>query len=213
MAQLPPAISLRLKGKNMFGAAMTVIDELCAENAALRAREEKLAVENRRLLDHVAKLEAKLGRPAKTPRNSSVPPSQERNRMAGRKMRGPEPPHAAARHPGAHRLLCDNPTAVKRLRTATCPHCAADVSGVEQSAGRDIRPCRDPAGPGGDQRVWCCGTGHARAVARRSRRPRRRGWSRGRRSGRICGPRCCICDTAMRSRTSGRRRFWTCSSG
>src|SRR5215208_3585757 len=76
MAQLPPAMSLRLSGNNTFGAAMTVIDELCAENAALRAREEQLVAENQRLLNHVAKLEAKLNRPAKTPKNSSLPPSQ-----------------------------------------------------------------------------------------------------------------------------------------
>ena len=47
--QLPPAIAIRLKGKNSFNVAMTVIEELCAENAALRAEKEKLAAENKRL--------------------------------------------------------------------------------------------------------------------------------------------------------------------
>jgi hypothetical protein len=93
MAQLPPTIALRLKGKNTFDAAMTVIDELCAENAALRAREEKLVAENQRLLDQVAKLEAKLGRPAKTPKNSSVPPSQAAKPNGGMGWDArPEPP-------------------------------------------------------------------------------------------------------------------------
>jgi hypothetical protein len=56
---------------------MTVIEELCAENAALRAETEKLAAENKRLQDQLAQLQAKLGRAAKTAKNSSLPPSQE----------------------------------------------------------------------------------------------------------------------------------------
>jgi transposase len=148
MAQLPPAISLRRKGKNTFDAAMTVIDELCAENAALRAREEKLVAENQRLLDQVAKLEAKLGRPAKTPKNSSVPPSQAAKPNGGM---GFEAGAAATRtrrsHPGAHRPLCDSPTEVRDLRMAACPHCHADLSAVEQSQGETYDHVEIPLAP------------------------------------------------------------------
>ena len=60
MSQLPPAIAIRLKGKNSFNVAMTVIEELCAENAGLRAEKAKLAAENKRLQAQLAQLEAKL---------------------------------------------------------------------------------------------------------------------------------------------------------
>jgi hypothetical protein len=36
MSQLPPAIAIRLEGKNSFNVAMTVIEELCAENSGLQ---------------------------------------------------------------------------------------------------------------------------------------------------------------------------------
>jgi hypothetical protein len=71
----PPA-SWGSRGKTSFNVAMTVIEELCAENAALRAETEKLAAENKRLQDQLAQLQAKLGRAAKTSKNSSLPPSQ-----------------------------------------------------------------------------------------------------------------------------------------
>src|SRR3954465_15193131 len=77
MSRLPAGIAIRLEGKASFNVAMTVIEELCAENAGLRAEKEKLAAENKRLQDRVAQLEAKLRRPAKTSKNSSLPPSWE----------------------------------------------------------------------------------------------------------------------------------------
>src|SRR4051812_31723023 len=77
MSQLPAAIAIRLEGKTSFNVAMMVIEELCAENAALRAETEKLAAENKRLQDQLAQLQAKLGRAAKTSKNSSLPPSQD----------------------------------------------------------------------------------------------------------------------------------------
>jgi hypothetical protein len=85
MSQLPPAIAIRLKGRNSFNAAMTVIEELCAENAGLRAEKEKLAAENKRLQAQLAQIEAKLRRPSKTSKNSSLPPSQETKPNGGAK--------------------------------------------------------------------------------------------------------------------------------
>src|SRR5690349_1401894 len=110
MTQLPAAIGVRLQGKTSFTVAMTVIEELCAENAALRAE--------------------------KTSKNSSLPPSQETKPNGGANGEpATDKPQPRRGHPGAHRLLCDNPTAVKDMRAEVCPHCAADVSGVEQSEG------------------------------------------------------------------------------
>jgi len=100
---------------------MTVIEELCAENAALRAETEKLAAENKRLQDQLAQLQAKLGRAAKTEKNSSLPPSQETKPNGGANGEpATDKPQPRRGHPGAHRLLCDTPTAVKDLRAAVC---------------------------------------------------------------------------------------------
>jgi len=128
-----------------------LLQQVQDENAALHAENGRLRAENERLRGEghakdaeierqraeIAALQARLGRPQKTPRNSSVPPSQGAKPNAAA-----NPPAAPARprrgHPGAHRPLCDNPTAVKDMRTATCPHCAADLSGLG-SRSRDTR--------------------------------------------------------------------------
>ena len=154
MSQLPAAIAIRLKGKTSFTVAMTVIEELCAENAALRAEKEKLAAENKRLHDQLAQLQAKLGRAAKTAKNSSLPPSQD-TKPNGEANGEPatDKPQPRRGHRGAHRLLCDNPTAVKDMRAEVCPHCAADVSGVEQSEGETYDHVEIPLAPAVTTRV------------------------------------------------------------
>lgn len=91
------------------------ITALTRECEALRAR--------------VAELETKLGLPAKTPDNSSTPPSK-----------GQKPSAAAAAkpktraHPGAHRPLHPNPTTKRDILAAACQHCGADVSQRPQIA-------------------------------------------------------------------------------
>src|ERR1700759_1730781 len=111
MSQFPPAIAIRLKSKTSFNVAMTVIEELCAENAGLRAEKEKLAAENKRLQAQLAQLEAKLRRPAKTSKNSSLPPPQETKPNGGASGEpATQKPQRRHGHRGAHRLLCDNPT-------------------------------------------------------------------------------------------------------
>ncbi len=86
-----------------------------AENVSLRAR--------------VADLEAKLGLPPKTPDNSSTPPSQ------GHKASGDTTAKPKGQvHKGAHRPLHPNPTAKRDVMAEQCQHCAADVSGVVQTA-------------------------------------------------------------------------------
>ncbi len=72
-----------------------------------------------------AKLETKLGLPPKTPDNSSTPPSQ--GHKAWSKPKGQA-------HAGAHRPLHPNPTVKRDVMAAQCQHCAADVSGVAQTA-------------------------------------------------------------------------------
>jgi transposase len=103
---------------------MALIAELRAELVVLRKRIAELEKEN-------AELRAKLGKPPKTPDNSSVPPS------LGRKASGqPETKRKGKRksHPGAHRALHPNPTHKLEVKADYCEHCQADVSQKPQMA-------------------------------------------------------------------------------
>jgi transposase len=81
------------------------------------------------LTKRVEALEAELGKPPKTPDNSSVPPSQ------GHKANGEsETKPKAKSHAGAHRPLHPNPTRRRDVLTDRCEHCRADVSAVPQAA-------------------------------------------------------------------------------
>jgi transposase len=123
-----------------------LLEQVQDENAALHAENGRLRAENERLRAEIAALQARLGRPTKTPRNSSVPSSQAVKPNAS----GPPaatPAHPRRGHAGAHRPLCDNPTEVKDMRVGTCPHCAADLSGMEQSAGETYDHVEIPLAP------------------------------------------------------------------
>jgi transposase len=81
------------------------------------------------LTKRVEALEAELGKPPKTPDNSSVPPSQ------GHKASGEsEPKPKANPHAGSHRPLHPNPTRRRDVLADRCEHCRADVSAVPQAA-------------------------------------------------------------------------------
>jgi transposase len=77
----------------------------------------------------LADLEAKLGKPPKTPDNSSIPPSQgqkpsrQERRAAARKGR-----------PGVARALAENPDQVIEARAEACPHCAHELGAEDQEA-------------------------------------------------------------------------------
>jgi transposase len=96
---------------------------------ALIERINSLIAENAELKERVARLEAKLGQPPKTPDNSSLPPSQ------GHKASGEAPSKPKGKpHAGSHRVLHPDPTRTFDVRAEHCPHCAADVSTVIQTA-------------------------------------------------------------------------------
>src|SRR5450759_1338852 len=81
------------------------------------------------LTKRVAALEAELGKPSKTPDNSSVPPSQ------GHKASGESEPKPKAKpHAGCHRPLHPNPARRRDVLADRCEHCRADVSAVAQAA-------------------------------------------------------------------------------
>ncbi|HEV7463974.1 MAG TPA: IS66 family transposase [Methyloceanibacter sp.] len=96
---------------------------------ALIDRINVLIAENAELKERVARLEAKLGQPPKTPDNSSLPPSQghKASEEAASKPKGKP-------HRGSHRELHPDPTRTFDVRATHCPHCAADVSTVVQTA-------------------------------------------------------------------------------
>lgn len=86
---------------------------------------DQTALLEKRLTD----LEAKLGKPLKTPDNSSIPPSQghkpnrAERRAAKRKGR-----------PGVARALAENPDHVIEARAQACPHCAHGLAPEDQEA-------------------------------------------------------------------------------
>ena len=88
---------------------------LTREMAVLRAR--------------VVELEAKLGLPAKTPDNSSTPPSQGR-KASGEVTKKPE----RKAHAGTHRPLHPNPAHRRDVMASSCQHCGTDVSSLPQTA-------------------------------------------------------------------------------
>jgi transposase len=81
-----------------------------------------------RLTKRVAELEARVGLPAKTPENSSVPPSQGRKpsvpRRKGRRRKG---------RPGVARALDPEPTAVHEVYADCCPHCRGELAAAAQA--------------------------------------------------------------------------------
>jgi transposase len=97
--------------------------------ATLLARVEALMAENAELRRRVGELEAKLGLPPKTPDNSSTPPSRGQ-KTSGETTNKPK----GQAHAGAHRPLHPHPTSKRDVMATHCQHCAADISGVAQTA-------------------------------------------------------------------------------
>lgn len=80
------------------------------------------------LTKRIEALEAKPGKPAKLPDNSSLPPSQ------GQKPNRAERRAAKTRkgHAGAFRRLSETPDRVVETRAAACPHCDQALSAKDQ---------------------------------------------------------------------------------
>ena len=75
-----------------------------------------------RLTERVAELEARLGKPPKTPGNSSVPPSR------GNKASEPAAMKAKSKvHPGSARSLDPEPTRTQHVFASACSCCGCDV--------------------------------------------------------------------------------------
>ena len=102
-------------------AQAQVIAQQNAQNAALTATISRLE-------KRIAELEEKLGKPPKTPDNSSIPPS------AGHKPNLPtRKPKGRKGRPGVTRALAANPDRVIEAITEQCPHCAQALSEADQA--------------------------------------------------------------------------------
>src|SRR5918994_4057688 len=75
------------------------------------------------LAQEMAELKARAELPPKTPENSSLPPSHGRKPAAGRKRKG-----RRKGRPGVARALDPNPTELREMRAACCPHCQGDLA-------------------------------------------------------------------------------------
>ena len=83
------------------------------------------------LTTRVAELEAKLSLPAKTPGNSSTPPSQG-HKPSEEPVVGSDSKSPRKAHPGAHRPLHPDPTTRRDMMASSCQHCGTNVSSVPQ---------------------------------------------------------------------------------
>jgi len=88
------------------------------------------------LLDRVAVLEAKPGKPAKTPDNSSTPPSRGRKANKPPREKKPRRPRG---EPGTTRQLAADPDHVVDCHAEACPHCATPAA----SDGQTLRQAYD----------------------------------------------------------------------
>jgi transposase len=71
------------------------------------------------LTARITALEARLGGPAKTPDNSSLPPSKGQKPNLPDRPKKPRPGH-----PGVARALAEHPDRIIEARLASCPHCS-----------------------------------------------------------------------------------------
>ena len=126
--------SLVLDQWTRLQAARATIAAQGAEVAAARAVAEELRAQLGAALASIAQLraqvqalEARLGKPPKTPRNSSLPPSRaekpNKRRRRRKKRKG---------RPGKGRKLHPQPDRTVTLRTEQCAHCGTRLAGQEQ---------------------------------------------------------------------------------
>src|SRR5579859_7394910 len=106
----------------------SLVLNLLRQNGELAARVEALVTQNKALTARIAELEAKLGKPPKTPDNSSLPPSHGRKANAAEPARGKK---TRKGHPGAARALAENPDATRDIYAERCA-CGAALKATGQ---------------------------------------------------------------------------------
>ena len=102
-------------------------DDLVALVLAQRDLIEKLTAQIHTLTARVAELEAKLNTPAKTPDNSSLPPSAGQKPNLPERSKKPRPGR-----PGVTRTLAEHPDHTITAALSACPHCDTPLSLADQ---------------------------------------------------------------------------------
>ena len=144
MTPVPDLFSLSSSElRELVGVLLVRLDALEADVADLKAENAVLRIENTKLKVENAELRAKLGKPPKTPDNSSMPPS------SGDKAKGSGVKTRKKRNgrKGTARDLCETPDRVVDVYATTCPHCNGPAKEEDQRlVGRwdkvDIPPVR-----------------------------------------------------------------------
>jgi transposase len=112
----------------------SLVLKLLRQNGELAARVEELVTQNKALAGRIAELEAKLGKPPKTPDNSSPPPSHGRKANAAEPARGKK---GRKGRPGAARALAENPDATRDIFAERCA-CGAALEAAGQVRARSF---------------------------------------------------------------------------
>ena len=111
---------------------------ILAQQAQIEAQAQQISI----LTARIAELETRLAAPAKTPDNSSIPPSK------GQKSNLPDrPKKPRGGHPGVARALAEHPDRIIEATLAACPHCAhafdpADLPEIHAYDHIDLPPLR-----------------------------------------------------------------------
>src|SRR5271155_1580635 len=105
---------------------------LLRQISGLTARVDELVAQNKALLARIADLEAKRGKPPKTPDNSSLPPSRGQKGGVAEATRVKK---ARKGHPGAARALAENPDATRDIYAERCG-CGAALAEAGQELAR-----------------------------------------------------------------------------
>jgi len=112
---------------SMVLAQADIIARQAEQIAELTALADRQAATIARLEKRVAELEEKLGKPPKTPDNSSLPPSSAQKPNLPERERKDRKGRA-----GVTRKLADNPDRVIEALAAQCPNCTASLSAADQ---------------------------------------------------------------------------------
>jgi transposase len=120
-----PDTLARFSKDDLIALILAQAEVIARQTAQIEALTKQIDV----LMKRVEALEAELGKPPKTPGNSSLPPSQghkpnRAERRAGKKRKG---------HPGAFRKLSETPDRVVETLAAACPHCDHALGAADQS--------------------------------------------------------------------------------
>ena len=98
------------------------------KNELLLAQHEMIE----RMAARISELEALVGKPRKTSKNSHIPPSKDDFGKPGGGRRGKAKTGRRPSREGKHRPLAETPDKTERVMATACSHCGTDVAGQVQ---------------------------------------------------------------------------------